>query len=448
MISINWRKPAILVALHLSGSKIPRYLKEIERVSQFSRAEIVEYQQATLERLLMHAYENVPYYHRILPEAGVISGGKVYLEHFGNIPILTKDIIRREGKNLYSTDYANREPYENTSGGSTGEPVWFIQDREYEEWNIATKIYFNQVFGKQIGEREVKLWGSDRDIIEGTIGIKNKIRNFIYNRKFINSFKLSSQQLESIVYHLDTYRPSVVWSYVTSSFELARYLNRNGRTLLHPPDAFIVTAGMLSEPVRTYLEETLGTRVYNQYGSREVGPIACECRRQEGLHIFDFLQYIEVPETDSTGAGEVVVTNLRNFSMPLIRYRIGDTARLRPAPCSCGRESHMLESITGRTTDHFVLEDGTKISGGYFSHLLVFKKWVKKFQILQKGYSLIQCKIVVDGEINHREIKDIEAKMQLLMGDSCRVRFDFVEEIEPSESGKFRYVICEVPETE
>ena len=172
-MTLNWRKPIILAALHLSGSKIPLILKEIDRVSLMSREEIIKYQEEMLKLLLLHAYQKVPYYHRILPESGVISDGDIHLENFSKIPLLTKDIIRKEGKNLYSSDYLHRKPYENTSGGSTGEPVRFIQDKEYDEWNIATKIHFNRVLGKQIGDREIKFWGSERDIIEGTIGIKN-----------------------------------------------------------------------------------------------------------------------------------------------------------------------------------------------------------------------------------------------------------------------------------
>ena len=443
-MTLNWRKPVIMATLSMSGSKIPGYLKEIDQVSRMSREEIVRYQEEKLKLLLLHAYRNVPYYHRILAESGVISGGNVRLEHFENIPFLTKDIIRKEGYNLYSSDYLKRKPYENTSGGSTGEPVRFIQDRKYHEWNTATKLSFNKVLGKEIGDREIKFWGSDRDIFEGTIGIRNTLINFLYNRYFINSFRLTPQKLQNTVNEWDKFRPLFVWSYLSSVYELARYLEKNNRTLLYPPKGIIVTAAPLSETMRVYLEKNLGTRIYTQYGSREVGAIACECKKQEGLHIFDFFQYVESIKQEHSQDDILIVTNLRNFSMPLIRYQIGDTANLKIGFCSCGQQSHVIQNITGRVTDHFILEDGTRIGGGCFYHLFLFKPWIKKYQVIQKDYSTILCKIVPEGEPQLSDIRDIEKKIRFLMGDSCNVIFEFVDKIEPSKSGKHRFVICEM----
>ena len=443
-MNLNWRKPVILAALRISGSNIPSYLKEIERVTRMSREEINDYQKKRLECLLMHAYENVPYYHRILPETGVISGDRVDLTHFKNIPILTKDIIRKEGKNLYSSDYRKRNYYENSSGGSTGEPVKLIQDREYNEWNIATKLYFNKVLGKEIGDREIKFWGSDRDIFEGTIGMKNRLNNYLYNRSFINSILLTQDNLHKIVNDWNKIQPDYAWCYLSSVFELARFMDTHGRTFSHPPKAVIVTTTVLLEPVREYIQKILQTRVYNQYGSREVGVIACECPMQDGLHIFDFFQYLEIIDTDNSRNGEVIITNLRNYSMPLIRYQIGDTAREKTTICSCGQDSHILENITGRTTDHFLLKNGSKIDGLYFYLLFLFIHWIKKYRVIQRDYQSILCKIVPDGEIDNDELKVIEQKIKSVMGDTCEVHFEVVKDIKSSKSGKHRYVICEL----
>jgi phenylacetate-CoA ligase len=409
-----------------------------------TRDEINKYQKKRLESLLLHAYKNVPYYHRILPESGVISGERVDLGGRRIIKKLTKDIIRKEGKNLYSSDYLTREHYENSSGGSTGEPVRLIQDKQYNEWNIATKIHFNQMLDKEIGERELKFWGSDRDIIKGSIGIKNKLNNWLYNRHFINSILLTQDNLNKIVTDWNKIQPDYAWCYLSSVFELARYMDKHDRTFSHPPKAVIVTTAVLLEPVREYIQKILRTHVYNQYGSREVGVIACECPKQDGLHIFDFFQYVEIIDADNSGNGEVIITNLCNLSMPLIRYQIGDKARRKNTICSCGLESHMLENITGRTTDHFLLKDGTKIDGLYFYLLFLFIHWIRKYQVIQRDYESVLCRIVPDGEIDHDGLKGIEQKIQKVMGNACEVHFEFVKDIEYSKSGKYNYVLCDV----
>lgn len=440
----NWREPVILALLHLSGSKIPYYLKEIEQFSQMSRDDIEQYQKVKLEQLLFYAFEKVPYYHRILAESGVISGDKVHLENFKNIPVLTKEIIRREGNNLYSVDHRTRKTFENTTSGSTGEPIKFIQDVEYDEWNIATKIYFNQLLGKRVGEKEIKFWGSLRDLLEDTKGIRNNFHNFLFNRKSLNNINLTRENLDAIIREWEEFRPIIVWSQVSAIHELARYMEKNKMTFSNPPKGIIVTASVLSKDVQNYLERILTTKVYNQYGSREVGAIACECVMQDGLHIFDFFQYVEIINLDNTGNGEIIITNLRNFSMPFIRYQIGDMAEKHDSLCSCGTKTHKLGNITGRISDYFILEDGTKIAHTYFSQLFWFKPWVKQFQVIQKEYRVVICKVVVHEESNTIDMRDIEMKIQRVMGTACSVHFEFVDEIERSRSGKFRYVISEV----
>lgn len=442
---INWRKPLILAGLTLSGSKIPRYLKEVERVSLLSKDEIAEYQQAKLERLLMHAYQNVPYYHQVLPKAGVISEGKVNLEHFADVPLLTKDIIRKEGENLYSRDCKSRHPYKNSSGGSTGEPVQILQDKQYDEYNNAIKIYFNRMLGKDIGEKELKFWGSERDIFTGSIGLKNKFINFTYNREFINSFMIQPSDYNEIVNKWNNTKPKVVWSYVDSVYEFAKYVHRE-KIQVYSPEAIIVTAGVLTEDIRVSIEEILKSPVYNQYGSREVGVIACECKWQKGLHVFQTAQYLELLNADPQGNAEVVITNLNNYSMPLIRYNIGDTAKVLNELCPCQRSLQMLKTVTGRTTNHFVKKDGTIIHGEYFTHLFYFNNSIKKFQVVQDDYNHVICRIVLHEGVTEIEndIKDIKRKIQLVMGETCEVKFDLVDEIVPTKSGKYVYTVCEI----
>ena len=132
VLSMNWRKPLIYLSLYAAGNRIPYYLKQIKKYEFLSREKTAELTKRKLETLLLHTHNNVPYYHQILSSCGVVKDNKVDLANFSRIPVLTKEIIRREGKNLYSSDYKKRKPYENTSGGSTGEPVRFIQDAEYD----------------------------------------------------------------------------------------------------------------------------------------------------------------------------------------------------------------------------------------------------------------------------------------------------------------------------
>ncbi len=446
---MNLRKPIIYCLLYASGNKIPKYLKQIKKYEKLSRQEIKELINKKLEKLLLHAYSNVPYYHRIFEDCGVIVGGKVKLENFQKIPLLTKQIIRAEGRNLYSKDYKSRGPYDNTSGGSTGEPVRFIQDKEYDQWNIATKLYFNIVLGKEPGEPEIKFWGSDRDIIEGNLTGKDRIINLLYNRRFFNSYRLGRKEINELIKLNNRFKPVGYWSYMESALELAEYLSKH-ETQFHPPKIVVSTIGPLTEEVKQKIESGMQCKVYNQYGSREIGVAACQCREQKGLHTFPWWNYLEILDDKGQHVedkeGRIVATTLHNYSMPLIRYDIGDVAVGGGYECKCGRNTFLLEKVLGRTLGYFKKADGSLAHSHFIVQALFFRDWIKVFQVIQDEIDHILIKVQLNaGAVPPQgDIDDITGKIKLLMGDSCAVDFEFVDNISRTASGKYVYTLCKV----
>ena len=435
--------------LFCNGGRVLRNLRAIKNLQFLSEGELGEYSKVQLERLLVHAWENVPYYRDVLEECGVVVHGSVDLRNFANIPVLTKAIIREQGERLYSRDHNGRKSYSNTSGGSTGEPVEFLQDRAYDEWNIANKLYFNVVLGKEPGDREIKLWGSDRDIISGSLTVKDRLINFLYNRRFFNSYRFDDESLKSLVELNNSFRPKAYWSYMESAVELAEYVVEKEEEFISP-EILISTIGPLTEEARDKIEGALGCRVYNQYGSREVGGVACECTAQDGLHCFPWTNHIELldgnDELVSSGEGRVVVTSLRNYSMPLIRYDIGDVAVAGSSSCSCGRGTFKLKEVVGRTLGYFKKSGGGLVHSHFIVQALFFREWLKRFQVVQKGVEHVVIRLEVKAGMTAPEgdMDDITRKVRVLMGDSCVVDYEFAETIEPSASGKYVYTICEV----
>lgn len=446
---MNWRKPLIYALLYLSGSKIPRYLREIVRQQHNSRQQNDELTERKLTKLLLHAYEKVPYYRQILSAHEVVADGRVRLENFSNLPLLTKDVIREEGGALHAADKELRKPYENTSGGSTGEPVTLLQDRRYNAWNIATTLYFNLALGKEPGESEIKFWGSDRDILEGTLTLKDRTLNALYHRKFFNSYRLGEAELDELIALNNRFKPQAYWSYMESAFELADYLRRTGRRF-HSPRLVISTIGPLTEDVRELIESQFGCPVYNQYGSREVGAIACQCVRRRGLHTFPWKNYVEIVDDAGRaveqGEGRVVVTTLENYSMPLIRYEIGDVAVAGGYECPCGGNSFLLDKVVGRTLGYFKKRDGSKVHSHFIVQALFFRDWIKRFQIVQDrlDHVLIRIELRHGTQAPQAELEDIRAKTKILMGSTCVVDYEFADQIERTASGKYVYTLCQV----
>jgi phenylacetate-CoA ligase len=446
---MNWRKPLIFALLYADRSRIPSILKQIKKEEFSNRDKLQHLQQQRLIKLLLHSYNNVPYYNTILRESEVVIDGKINLRNFSRIPLLTKKIIRNEGTNLYSKDYKSRKTYENTSGGSTGEPVCFIQDREYDHWNIATKLYFFDMLGKRIGEGEIKFWGSDRDILEGNLTTKDRLINFLYNRKFFNSYRLGKEHIQQLVALNNSFKPVGYWSYMESAFELAKYLKEHNIEF-YPPKVVVSTIGPLTEQVKETIEAGMECKVYNQYGSREVGVVACQCKEQKGLHTFPWYNYVEILDGKNQpieqGEGRLIVTTLQNFSMPLIRYEIGDVAVAGGYECSCGRNSFILDKVLGRTLGYFRKSDSSLVHSHFLVQALFFREWIKRFQIIQDrlGHILIKVQLKEDKEAPKEDLDDITRKTKVLMGNDCQIDFEFVDDIGRTQSGKFLYTVCNV----
>jgi phenylacetate-CoA ligase len=188
-------------------------------------------------------------------------------------------------------------------------------------------------------------------------------------------------------------------AYVESIHELARFIEARGLQV-HSPRAISTAAGTLHPAVRELVERVFRAPVFDHYGSRETNGIAGECDHHQGLHVSALTYRFELLRADGTPCGpgelgEVVLTSLVNYAMPLIRYRIGDMAEWAEQPCSCGRAWPLLRAVQGRVTDNFVAGDGTLVHGAYFRHLFFFRDWIRKFQIVQEAQDRVRFRIVL-----------------------------------------------------
>jgi len=428
--------------VRIRGSGFKKEYHEIKNIN--SKDKLLEFQEKYLTKLLLHAYENVPYYHRIFKEVGVINNGVVNLSKFNQIPILTKEIMRKHHKELISKDYTMRKWYYNSSGGSTGEPVRFIQDDVYAKWrNVAVHYWYKDILGvDEPGVKKIILWGSERDLFEGGMDWKTKIANWLNNTIFLNSFRMTEEDIERYIKIINAYKPDLIRGYAGSLYELCRYAERKN-IAIYTPKVVVSSAETLRDEMREEIETVFGTKVYDYYGSRETNNLAGECK-ESLMHVLAFHNYVEILDINNNPVkegeeGRVIVTNLHNYSMPFVRYEIGDMAVLGPKKCKCGNVLPTLKRITGRITDHFVKEDRTVIHGEYFTHLFYLKDWVKAFQVIQEDYKRIRLLVVCEGKINESEKRDIEDKIKLVMGKDCKIIWDFVDDIPKTKSGKYLY---------
>lgn len=425
---------------------------EIRHKPFLSKEENDRRQLYKLNRILNHAYRNVPYYYRLLQESGTVKNGKITirdLSELEKIPFLSKDIIREQKQALYANDIAQRHSYKNTSGGSTGEPILFIQDKEYLANNLANFLLARSWRGAGPYDDIVYIWGAERDIFSGKKPFTATLKDFFVNRLRFNSFKMSEREMLDCIHALNKHKPKLIIAYVQSIYDLARFAKKN-KIHVEKQNAIHAAAGTLYDFLRKEIEEVFQCEVFNHYGSREVGAIASECSAHDGLHILSEHTLVEVVNEEGRSCepgekGEIVVTTLNNYSMPLIRYKIGDIGiKQAYRDCACGCSYPKLQKVVGRSTDIFTTKAGSKVYGAYFTHLFYYYDWIKNFQVIQKDSSHILVKIVKIGDVNERALDDIRRKIKLVMGEECQIEFQFLDEIPKTRTGKQLYTISEV----
>jgi phenylacetate-CoA ligase len=434
-------------------SDSPDWLRKYQSWEWMPEDECKRLQTELLTELLAFSCKRIPYYQQVLRTAGVIdAGGAVRLDNWGRVPLLDKEILRNRWGEMSDQAISEKGTYLNTSGGSTGQPARFRQDRNYGDRKQAMKFLFDQWSGYSLGMRQAKLWGSPRDLFVGRETVKVRLGRWLRKELWLNAYCMTPDQMRAYVNSLNAFRPRQILAYVESIYQLARFIRRENLQVT-PPHCIMVSTGTLFPSMRQMIEEVFQAPVFNRYGSREVGDIACECEMHEGLHVALPNQLVEILRPDGTEAspgeiGEIVVTSLTNFTMPLIRYRIGDMGAWLGQPCRCGRHWPLLREVSGRVSDSFVTRNDTRVQGAFFNRLFYFRDWVRQFQVIQEAYDRISILIVPENTTIQSEwqqgMDEITRNIRLVMGEDCQVDFSFVPEILASESGKYRYTQCRI----
>jgi phenylacetate-CoA ligase len=429
-------------------------LREL-RASQWAPAQEVErLENRRLTDLLRHARAHVPYYRDVLEGCGAVdSAGRVDLTAFADIPLLDKDIIRGRSEELLSDDLDRRPWFRNYSGGSTGEPVAFVQEiHDNASWGRAVTFLFDEWSGRGLGDRWALLWGSERDL-GGPPSPRARYHRHTRRLLVLNAFGMTQQRMGEYVEALNAFRPRHILAYAGSLYALARYVRENDLSVW-PPAGIMTSAESIYPEQRAFIESVFRAPVFDRYGSREAGNMACECEHHRGLHVAAPTHRIELLRDDGTLAGpgetgEIVVTCFETFAMPLVRYRIGDRATWAESPCTCGRAWPLLAQVDGRVMDAFSTPGGGTIDGCYFTMGFFGRDWLEKFQVVQETPDLVRVSIVLRDPATPREslagdLAAYDEHVRTVLGPDCRTEYVFVDAITPSPQGKHRYTISEV----
>jgi phenylacetate-CoA ligase len=414
-----------------------------------TRAEIEEVQRSRLRELLAFCSLRNPFYRERFRRVGLTERSDFCPEGLAHLPPLTKVELQESFARLVSEGVSQERALVNSSGGSTGDPVNFLQDRNFVAESLATMFISDRMQGWDFGVRRALLWGSPKDC-GGLSSAKARLSAYLNNENWHDSFNMGLREMQRFHEQLTRFQPDNILAYASSIHLFARFLKEARLKPKYPLRSIISSAETLTDAMRAEVEECFGVPVYDRYGSREVGTIASECDQHAGLHLHMLDHYVEVVDFE-TGQrvwdkpGRVLVTLLTNYAMPLIRYDIGDVSVLTKDFCPCGRSTRLVKKLLGRSSDFVVSPSGRLIHGEYFTHAFYGHRGIRQFQFVQETATRYLVRIVKSADLQPSSLEAIKHDIALVLGRNAEIRFEFVENIPSAPSGKWRFTISNVP---
>jgi phenylacetate-CoA ligase len=424
-----------------------RRIKELQQLEKLSPAEIRDRQWQATSLLLQHAYDSTPFYRERFDRVRIKPADIKSLTDLKALPALTREDIRNNVESLWSRRYLKESLQVAATGGTTDTPVTLLRSQECLRERLAVQMHLDTWAGMWPGDKVFRLWGAQQDFSpdpswRGRVFDKHVLRNVWAPTSLLNS-----KVLESYRELLNNFKPGIVYAYPTPLALFCEYLRACGR-LYHRPKSVICTAEPLLPEQRELIEQALGCQVFEHYGTRDFGMVGGECEAHQGMHLHPaavYVEFIPIAGAEVEGLSEILVTDLSNFGMPLIRYRINDCAILHPNPCPCGRGFPLIEKIVGRTTDNFYLPGGSIVPGVALTNRVIqVCPGLKKVQIIQKTLREFHVRYVPGPDFSTSDLQSLKSKLYVFFPAPLRWTFEEVSEIVREQSGKTRFCISYV----
>lgn len=424
-----------------------RHYRQLLR-SQFDAPEVIRRGQwESITELLNHAYYTTDFYRARLQAAGLRPEEVDSFDRFRVIPLLTKADLRSHGKEMLSGKHADVELHHKKTSGSTGVSVEVFVDENAQQFKRGCTLRSDEWSGWRLGERTAILWGADEHPRRGWRAWLRK--NLLARTMLLNTLGLTENSMGQFLATLRRRPPGLLFGHAHSLYLFSQFVQSQGQPGFRPHG--IISASMvLHDWERQLIEQVFQCPVTNRYGCEEVSLIACECEQHNGLHINADGIYLEVLRPDGTPCspgepGMIVVTDLVNRAMPIIRYQIGDMGVLSDRQCTCGRGLPLLEKVEGRVADYVVTMGGRLVSGiSLTDHFNTRIPGVVQLQIIQEEVDRFVFRIVKDVSFGAASLETLRSLVAEHFGPESRYNCEYVDRIPQEPSGKYRFCISKV----
>ncbi|MDQ8161002.1 MAG: hypothetical protein P3C10_00290 [Gemmatimonadota bacterium] len=418
------------------------FLGSIARSSAFSRDELISLQQRELFHVLVHALDTVPFYrHRGLARPLDVGEARHALREW---PLLTKAAVQAAGRDMLSTAGGGGRLSTVHTGGTTGRALAISVSRAALQRNYA--FFERQKRWAGIEAHDSVATFAGRTVVPASVRREPFWRhNYAANQLLLSSYHLAPDTVDAYIAGLAKFGPRLIDSYPSSLEPIARRIIERGDRPVRPA-AIITSSETLDPAVRALFAKAFDCRVFDHYGSAEMVAFITQCNHG-GYHVNPEYGILEL--LDDSGApvadgqiGEIVATGFINHAMPLIRYRMGDSARMAAVPCTCGSAFPHVEAILGRTDDVIVTPDGRRV--GRIDPIFKAVTSLHEARVVQTALDHVRLELVVGTGFRDADREELISGLRSRLGPHVRVECIEVPKIPRTQGGKLRTVVSQL----
>lgn len=414
-------------------------LRKLEERESWSASEIADFQLDRINNIWSTARQSVPYYMRLARKQDLPRKFDSLDQYRQQIPVLNKEKVRSRPEDFLSSE--PRPGQWQRTGGSTGVPMSIYWERDAHVEMLRAKYRSEQVYGLDVFDKKVFLWGHSGSFAPGISGIvqraKRPIEDHLRNRLRVSAYDLSPDQLHENLLRIQSFKPRSIYGYSSAVDLIAQIAHQHGVEL-----PTLRVAILTAEPADGLMLTRVGERFHCdaviEYGAVECGLIAYWMPDKK-LRTRDDMVYVETVPND-LNSHDIVLTVLNNPSFPLMRYRIEDTTS-----DSHRRESYgfgILADVQGRSNDSLVSKSGRRLHPMKVKHVLEHWKDVRRFTArqYQDGAMIVTLEA---PEKQPPDLDKLQSKLESIL-EGYKVSIETVDQIPGNLAGKHRWIISDM----
>lgn len=414
-------------------------LYRMKRNPWISREKLDRIRIELLQEQIRNISINIPFYQKIFKESNLIQSNFKEMADLRKLPIVTKEDIQENVDEFLNKNLDSRKFFKSHTSGSTGQPFWsFFDRRSWIRKKYISKLRARMTCGMRLGEKVAIFESEPVDELE-SLNNKQFARNFLFKVIRFSIF----ENLEKVFTKLSEFKPQNVYGPPNFFFQLAQFVTEKNLSLSFLKRIY-TSSEYLEFQVRKVIENVFQADIFDVYGSTEFKEIAWECSHHQGYHLNEDEVICEILNENEPAplgeAGDIVLTDLRNRAMPLIRYRIKDRGRFLEEKCTCGRTFSLIMPIAGRASEYIQLPSGEKLSPFLFTTSIEKIEGLIQYQLIQISENDLTVNVILLNGTNKDAFLKIEKILNNITKGLMRISILECKKISVEENGKLKVV--------